>query len=175
MKAYFGSNQRNYVFKRRKRILNLIEVFYTFWKRKCILNLPERNYAFRIGKRILEVRHGLQDILRETTGALLQINLAKGYGDLGLLDWIWTAQIRKEGGESPAGEENRCGGAPLPAARSSPERLVWALEATVWWAKSTGNKRRRWRTHQGLLAVDGGSMASGSAAATATARHRRKI
>ena len=63
MKAYFGSNRRNNVFKRIKHILNLTEAFYAFWKRK----------------RILEVLHGLRVILRETIGALLQINLAKGY------------------------------------------------------------------------------------------------
>ena len=80
MKAYFESNRRNYVFKRRKRILNLTEGFYAFLKRKRILNLLERNYVFRIGKRILEVRHGLRVILRETTGPLLQINPTKECG-----------------------------------------------------------------------------------------------
>ena len=79
MKVYFGSNRRNYVFKRRKRILNLTEGFYAFLKRKRILNLLERIYAFRIGKRILELRHGLWVILRETAGALLPINPSKGY------------------------------------------------------------------------------------------------
>ena len=44
------------------------------------MNLLERNYAFGIGKRILKVRHGLRVILRETIGALLQINPVKGYG-----------------------------------------------------------------------------------------------
>ena len=44
------------------------------------MNLLERNYAFGIGKRILEVCHRLRVILRETAGALLQINPMKGYG-----------------------------------------------------------------------------------------------
>ena len=91
MKVYFGSNRRNYVFKRRKHILNLTEGFYAFLKRKLILNLLERKYVFRIGKRILEVRHGLRVILRETAGALLQINLTKGYGR------SWTIGLNLDG------------------------------------------------------------------------------
>ena len=91
MKAYFGSNRRNYIFKRRKRILNLTEGFYAFQKRKRILNLLERNYPFEIGKRILKVRQGLRLILRETTGALLQINLTKGYGR------SWTVGLNLDG------------------------------------------------------------------------------
>ena len=59
---------------------------FTLSERKCFLNLLERNYAFGIGKRILEVRLGLRFILRETTGALLQINPMKGTDDLGPLD-----------------------------------------------------------------------------------------
>ena len=61
-----------------------------FEKRKRILNLLERNYAFRIGKRIL-VRHGLRVILRETGGALLQINPMKGYGR------SWTVGLNLDG------------------------------------------------------------------------------
>ena len=67
------------------------------------------------------MRHGLRVILRETIEALLQINPAKGYGP----------KLERRGRESLAEEENRRGGAPLPVARSSPKRLVWALEATV--------------------------------------------
>ena len=57
-----------------------------------------------------------------------------GEGVREILDrWIesrWP-KLERRGRESPAGEENRRSGAPLPMARSSPERLVWALEATV--------------------------------------------
>ena len=59
-----------------------------FEKRKRILNLLERNYAFRIGKRM---RHGLRVILRETAGALLQINPAKGLGR------SWTIGLNQDG------------------------------------------------------------------------------
>ena len=55
------------------------------------MNLLERNYAFGIGKHILEVCHRLRVILRETTGALLQINLAKGYGR------SWTVRLNLDG------------------------------------------------------------------------------
>ena len=78
------------------------------------------------------MHHRLRVILRETAGALLQINPAKGYGR------SWTVGLnlddpdQKGGGrESSAREENRRGGASLPAVRSSPERSVRALEATV--------------------------------------------
>ena len=51
------------------------------------------------------------------------------------------AQIRKEGErESPVGEENRRDGAPLLATRSSLERLVSALEATI---SQTNDKEAR--------------------------------
>ena len=56
-------------------------------------------------------------------------------GILAILDrWIesgWPRLERRGERESSTGEENRRGGAPLPTARSSPERLVWVLEATV--------------------------------------------
>ena len=55
------------------------------------MNLLERNYAFGIGKRILEVCHGLRVILREIAGALLQINLAKGY------ERSWTVGLNLDG------------------------------------------------------------------------------
>ena len=47
--------------------------------------------------------------------------------------WIESGRprLKRRGRESPTEEENWRGGAPLPAARRSPERLVWALEATV--------------------------------------------
>ena len=80
-----------------------------------------KKLRFGIGKRFLEVRHGLRVILRETTGPLLQINPAKGYGP----------KLERRGRESSVEEENRRGGALLPTMRSTPERLVWVLEATV--------------------------------------------
>ena len=85
MKTHFGSNWSNYVFERRKHILNLTEEFYAFWKRKHILKLIERNYAFRIGKHTLGVRLGLWVLFHETTGALMQKCHDEGVSaDLGL-------------------------------------------------------------------------------------------
>ena len=55
------------------------------------MNLLERNYAFGIGKRNLKMRYGLRVILRESTGALLQINLGKGYGR------SWTVGLNLDG------------------------------------------------------------------------------
>ena len=55
------------------------------------MNQLERNYVFGIGKRILEVRHGLQVILHETVGALLQIKPAMGYGR------SWTVGLNLDG------------------------------------------------------------------------------
>ena len=110
MKAYFESN---------RGILR-------FLKEKTYFGSTRKKLRFRNRKTVLEVRHGLRVILRETIWALLQINPTKGYGR------SWTIGLNLEGErESPAGEEYRRGGAPLPAVRSSPERLVWVLEAMV--------------------------------------------
>ena len=75
--------------------MNLTEGFYAFRKRKRILNLLERNYAFEIGKHILEVRHGLRVILRETTGGSFANK--HGEGVRAILDrWIESRRPRLE-------------------------------------------------------------------------------
>ena len=47
MKAYFGSNRNNYVFKRRKRILNLTEGIYAFHKEKTYSEANRRKLRFQ--------------------------------------------------------------------------------------------------------------------------------
>ena len=62
MKAYFGSNRNNYIFKRRKRILNLLEGNYAFQRKRCIVG----------------VHHGLRVDLRKTEGLFCKNDRQKG-------------------------------------------------------------------------------------------------
>ena len=124
MKAYFGSNRRNYVFKRRKRILNLRGIL-RFLKEKTYSESTRKKLRFRNRKTYSgSVPWTAGYITRNYRGPFAN---KLGEGIRAILDhWIesgWPILERRER-ESPAGEENRCGGAPLPATRSSPERSV---------------------------------------------------
>ena len=106
MKVYFGSNRRNYVFNRRKRILNLTEGFYTFWKRKRIPNLLERNYAF---KTYFESNRGIlrflkEKIYTESTRKKLRFRNTKTYSwsapwTMGYIMWNCRSSFANKPGE----------------------------------------------------------------------------